>query len=61
MIDHHLSAVDMAELSESRADRDEIKQLSKDIISAQKKEIAEMKRWQADWNLPTPDHATRMH
>ena len=61
MIDHHQSAVDMAQLSESRAKRDEIKNLSREIITTQKKEITQMKQWQTDWNLPAPDHSTMMH
>ncbi|MDQ5932276.1 MAG: DUF305 domain-containing protein [Candidatus Saccharimonadales bacterium] len=61
MIDHHQSAVDMARLSESRAKRDEIKNLSREIITTQKKEITQMKQWQTDWNLPAPDHSTMMH
>jgi uncharacterized protein (DUF305 family) len=49
MIEHHQSAVDMAKLSESRAKHDEVKQLSQEIITAQEKEIAEMKAWQKQW------------
>lgn len=49
MIAHHQGAVDMAELSPSRAKHDEIKQLSQNIISAQKKEITDMQQWQKDW------------
>jgi uncharacterized protein (DUF305 family) len=50
MIMHHQAAVDMARLSNERAKHDEIKQLSKDIISAQEKEISQMKEWQHAWN-----------
>ena len=49
MIDHHQGAIDMAELAESRAEHDEIKQLSADIISAQEAEIAQMEQWRNDW------------
>lgn len=49
MIMHHQAAVDMAELSNERAEHDDIKQLSKDIISAQEKEISQMKEWQHAW------------
>lgn len=49
MIDHHQSAVDMAELSADRAKHREIKDLSKAIVSAQEKEISEMRKWQKDW------------
>jgi uncharacterized protein (DUF305 family) len=49
MIVHHEGAVEMAKLAEKQAKHDEIKQLSKDIISAQEKEINDMKQWQASW------------
>jgi uncharacterized protein (DUF305 family) len=50
MIIHHEGAVAMAKLSATNAKHDEIKQLSKNIITAQEKEIAEMKQWQSDWH-----------
>ena len=53
MIEHHEGALDMAKLSDSRAKHDEIKQLSRDIITAQEKEISEMKQWQSRWGYPT--------
>ena len=49
MIVHHEGAVDMAKLAQNQAKHDEIKQLANNIISAQKKEISEMRQWQADW------------
>ena len=49
MIDHHQGAIDMAELAESRAEHDEIKQLSQDIIRAQEADIARMHDWQQEW------------
>lgn len=49
MIDHHEGAVVMAQLSEANAKHEEIKELSRDIISAQEKEIDMMKGWQKDW------------
>lgn len=49
MIDHHESAVEMAELSAKNAKHDEIKQLSNDIIKNQAAEIGQMKRWQTEW------------
>lgn len=49
MIAHHQSAVDMAKLSAGNAKHDEIKQLSQNIITAQEKEITEMKQWQKEW------------
>ena len=61
MIAHHQSAIDMAKLSDTRAKHDEIKQLSKDIITAQEKEIAEMKQWQKDWGYSTNEMMHMMH
>jgi uncharacterized protein (DUF305 family) len=49
MIAHHEGAVEMAKLSAKNAKHDEIKTLSINIISAQEKEISEMKQWQMDW------------
>jgi uncharacterized protein (DUF305 family) len=61
MITHHEGAVDMAELSASRAKHDEIKQLSQAIITAQDKEIADMKQWQQDWGYSTGEMNEMMH
>lgn len=61
MITHHKGAVDMAELSASRAKHDEIKQLSQAIITAQDKEIADMKQWQRDWGYSTGEMNDMMH
>ena len=49
MIAHHEGAVEMAKLSAANAKHEEIKALSENIITAQEKEIAEMKHWQVNW------------
>lgn len=49
MIGHHESAIAMARLAGSRAKHEEIKKLSNEIITAQDKEITQMKQWQRDW------------
>jgi uncharacterized protein (DUF305 family) len=49
MIAHHEGAVTMAKLSAKNAKHEEVKKLSTDIISAQEKEITEMKQWQMNW------------
>lgn len=49
MIAHHQGAIDMANLAKQNAKHDEIKNLAKDIITAQNKEINEMKSWQSQW------------
>lgn len=63
MIVHHQGAVEMAKMAEAQAKHDEIKQLSKDIIVAQEKEIAQMKQWQKDWDYKatTTDHSSMGH
>lgn len=61
MIDHHEGAVSMAKLSNTGAKHDEIKQLSKEIIIAQEKEIAQMKQWQKDWGYSSNEMMDMMH
>lgn len=58
MIVHHEGAVDMAELAEKNAKHEEIKRLSRDIISAQNEEIDTMRQWQTDWGYQTTDNAS---
>ncbi len=55
MIVHHEGAVDMANLASTRAKHDEIKTLSKGIISAQTDEISKMQQWQTDWGYMSND------
>lgn len=63
MIEHHAGAIEMAKLAEDSAKHDEIKQLSKDIISAQDKEISQMAQWQKDWGYGSymMDHGMMGH
>ncbi len=49
MIVHHEGAVDMAEAALKNAKHQEIKQMANEIISAQTKEINQMKDWQKNW------------
>ena len=49
MILHHEGAVEMAELALTNAGHQEIKDLAQAIISAQNKEISDMKAWQTTW------------
>src|SRR5687768_270448 len=59
MIEHHQGAIDMAKLSDKQAKHQEVKDLSKAVIEAQEKEIADMKQWQNMWgygsNMPMPE------
>ena len=47
VIPHHQGAVDQAEVELTYGDDPQMRALAKNIIKAQKKEIAFMKRWQA--------------
>lgn len=49
MIVHHQDAIDMARKADKQARHQEVKDLSKAIITAQQKEIDDMKQWQMDW------------
>lgn len=49
MIIHHEGAVEMAQAALTNAKHQEIKDLANEIITAQNKEINEMKAWQKDW------------
>lgn len=61
MITHHQGAIDMARLSDTRTKHDEIKELSKNIISAQEEEISDMQQWQVDWGYQTNESNQMMH
>lgn len=63
MIVHHQGAVEMANFAEDNAKHQEIKDLSRSIISTQQKEIAQMKQWQIDWSYTsnTIDHESMNH
>ena len=49
MIEHHQSAIDMSRPAATNASHQEIKDLARAIITAQTKEVADMKQWQKDW------------
>ena len=49
MIEHHMGAIEMAELAASRAEHEEIKQLSQEVIRAQEGEIAQLRNWESAW------------
>ena len=51
MIVHHEGAIQMAQQAEHRAQHQEIKDLSKNIISAQTSEIEQMKQWKKAWMM----------
>ena len=49
MIPHHQSAIEMAEVAHKKSENPRIKELAGDIISAQKREIEQMKQWRREW------------
>ena len=49
MIPHHRSAIDMAREAQTRASRQEIKELAGQIIAAQQREIDQLQAWRAQW------------
>lgn len=61
MIEHHQSAVAMAKLSATRANHQEVKDLSTNIIAAQQKEISQMQLWQTQWGYFTQSDMNSMH
>ena len=58
MIVHHEGAIDTAKLSAMQAKHAEIKKLSEDMITAQQKEIDQMKQWQIEWGY-SPGHSEK--
>jgi uncharacterized protein (DUF305 family) len=50
MIEHHQSAIDMAISGKTNAFHSELITLTQGIVTAQSKEITQMKQWQKDWN-----------
>lgn len=52
MIAHHSGAIDMANLALTNAKHKELKNMAREIVSAQTKEINQMKSWQQAWGYP---------
>lgn len=49
MIPHHEGAIEMAQLAREKGKHPEIKTLAQNIITAQQKEITDMKTWYKNW------------
>jgi uncharacterized protein (DUF305 family) len=49
MIPHHQSAIEMAAVANEASENPRINELAGNIISAQKREIEQMKRWREQW------------
>lgn len=60
MIMHHRAAVAMADLAVERAQDDRVRQLARDIQSAQQPEIATMSGWLASWGEEVPSESPGM-
>ncbi len=62
MIPHHEGAIDMAKLALEKSKRPEILTLAQNIITAQEKEISEMKTWYQTWyGTIVPEGGMGMH
>jgi len=55
MIPHHQQAIEMADLAESRAESQEVKDLAADIEAAQGPEIETLTGWLESWGEDVPD------
>ena len=49
MIPHHQSAIEMAKVAHEKSKIPEIKELANNIVSAQQKEIEQMRQWRKEW------------
>ena len=55
MVPHHQDAIKMAGVELEKGQSGELKQVAKDIVGAQAKEIREMNGWRTDWyGKPSP-------
>lgn len=49
MVPHHQAAVEMAKLAQDRAEHAELMTLADGIVSAQEREIGQLKAWRLEW------------
>ncbi|HEX2729678.1 MAG TPA: DUF305 domain-containing protein, partial [Rubrobacteraceae bacterium] len=49
MIPHHESAIEMAQVARNKSQNPRIRELADNIVSAQEKEISQMKDWREKW------------
>ncbi len=49
MIGHHNGAIEMAQEAQTKAEREEIKQLAAAIVQAQQAEVQQLQSWQQAW------------
>ena len=60
MIMHHQSAINMAAAGKTNAQHQEVKDLTVAIVTAQTKEIKQMKQWQTDWGYSSGEANSSM-
>lgn len=60
MISHHQGAIAMANMAVANAKHQEIKDLAKNIVTAQTTEINQMQMWQAEWAYNTSSKTDSM-
>lgn len=60
MIEHHQSAINMAATGKTNAQHQEVKDLTVAIVTAQTKEIKQMKQWQGEWGYSSGDTSNSM-
>ena len=49
MIPHHQSAIEMAKVADQESENPRMKELAGNIVSAQEREIEQMRRWREQW------------
>ncbi len=49
MIPHHQSAIETAQVALENSDKPQIKELAENIVSAQQREIEQIKQWRREW------------
>jgi uncharacterized protein (DUF305 family) len=49
MIPHHRSAISMAQVALAESDNSKIREIARNIVGAQKREIAQMQEWRREW------------
>lgn len=60
MMAHHQEAIDMSKPAATNASHQEVKTLASNIITAQTKEISEMRSWQTQWGYQTQSSSDNM-
>jgi uncharacterized protein (DUF305 family) len=61
MVPHHAQAILMSRMAETHGARADVKLLAQKIMIAQTAEIAMMRRWLGERNLPVPDSMSTKH